>query len=95
MSFISQTMTRRLLPVLLLGGSAALLTGCVVALWNRGGGGRRLCTHGTASLGQRGDTGRSLARLCLDRRLLGLGRRTLQLASRPLGHAATSRLWLA
>lgn len=31
MSFISQTMTRRLLPVLLLGGSAALLTGCVVA----------------------------------------------------------------
>ena len=31
MSFISQTMTRRLLSVLLLGGSAALLTGCVVA----------------------------------------------------------------
>jgi hypothetical protein len=44
---------------------------------------------------QRGDPGGSLAGLCLDRRLLGLGRRTLQLASRSLGHAATSRLRLA
>lgn len=97
MSFISQTMTRRLLWVLLLGGSAALLTGCVVAPAYPAYGtevvaGDVYAPAGPASPDQRGDPGAipSPAYVWIGGSW-GLGRR-LQLASRPLGHAATSAM---